>query len=163
MAIYENQDKELREQLLWLLRGGDAHLDFQDAMDELPLAVWGRAPAGGGHTPWRLLEHMRIAQWDILEFSRDPGHQSPPFPEGYWPETDAPPDREALAASLESFEDDAEQFESLITDPENDLFQPFPWGSGQNLLREALLLADHNAYHLGQLVAVRKALSAWPV
>jgi DinB superfamily len=151
----------LREHLLSLLRGGGAHLDFEKAVAGLPPELRGVRPAGLPHSPWRLLEHMRIAQWDILEFSRNPRHVSPPFPEGYWPQGDAPPDVDAWDRSVAGFRADLRAMEALVADPASDLFTPFPHGQGQTLLREALLVADHNAYHLGQLVLVRRLLGAW--
>ena len=152
---------DLREHLLWLLRGGHAHIGFEDAVADFPADLRGLMPVGIPHTPWRLLEHMRIAQWDILEFSRRRDHVSPEFPTGYWPTQDVPPDNEAWDDSIAAFQKDAGEFQSLVEDPDHDLFAPFPWGDGQTLLREALLLADHNAYHLGQLVTVRRALGGW--
>ena len=152
---------EVREHVLWLLRGGHAHIGFEQATADLPAHLRGRMPAGVPHTPWRLLEHMRIAQWDILEFSRNPDHVSPEFPDGYWPEQDAPPDADAWDASVAAFQKNADELQALVADTEQDLFTPFPWGEGQTLLREALLVADHNAYHLGQMIAVRRALGAW--
>ena len=151
---------EVREHLLWLLRGGHAHIGFEQAIADLPEDCRGRAPVGIAHTPWRLIEHMRIAQWDILEFSRNPAHVSPEFPDGYWPQQDAPPVAEAWDISVAAFQKDADELQALVADTEQDLFSPFPWGDGQTLLREALLVADHNAYHLGQLIAVRRALGA---
>jgi hypothetical protein len=116
---------------------------------------------GVPHTPWRLLEHMRIAQWDILEFSRDPGHVSPAFPEGYWPEGDAPPEAQAWDRSVRAFRADLQAMQDLVRDPATDLFARIPHGDGQTVLREALLVADHNAYHLGQLVMLRRCLGIW--
>ena len=113
------------------------------------------------HTPWRLLEHMRIAQWDILRFSVDPKHISPEFPDGYWPSGDAPPDAAAWDRSIAAFRADLQAIKDLVTNPDTDLFKPIPHGQGQTILREALLVADHNAYHLGQLVTVRRMLGAW--
>ena len=156
-----NQTAALREHLLYLLRGGGAHLDFEKAVADLPPELRGVRPAGLPHSPWRLLEHMRIAQWDILEFSRDPRHVSPPFPDGYWPQGDAPPDSAAWDHSVAAFRVDLRAMEALVADPATDLFTPLPHGQGQTLLREAMLLADHNAYHLGQLVVVRRLLGAW--
>ena len=104
---------------------------------------------------------MRIAQWDILEFSRNPNHVPPSFPDGYWPVSAAPPNAEAWHDSIDVFHRNASEFEALVSDPKLDLMTPFPWGDGQTLLREALLIADHNAYHLGQFIAVRQALGAW--
>jgi uncharacterized damage-inducible protein DinB len=155
-------DKALREHLLYLLRGGGAHLNFDAAVADLPPELRGARPPGVPHTPWRLLEHLRIAQWDILEFSRNPKHVSPKFPEGYWPDGDAPPDAAAWDRSVAAFRADLQAMQDLVADPSTDLFARIPHGEGQTLLREALLVADHNAYHLGQLVVVRRALGAWP-
>jgi hypothetical protein len=156
-----DQTRSLREHLLYLLRGGGAHLDFEKAIAGLPPELRGAKPDGVPHTPWRLLEHLRLAQWDILEFSRNPRHVSLPFPEGYWPRGDAPPDAAAWDRSVEAFRADLRAMQALVADPGSDLFTPFPHGEGQTLLREALLVADHNAYHLGQLVVVRRLLGAW--
>ncbi len=152
----------LREHLLNLLRGGGAHLGFDEAVAGLPEALRGARPAGVPHTPWRLLEHLRIAQWDILQFCRDPRHVSPPWPGGYWPAGDAPPDASAWDRSITGFRADLKAMQDLVADPATDLFTPLAHGQGQTVLREALLVADHNAYHLGQLVVVRRALGAWP-
>ena len=156
-----DQTTALREHLLYLLRGGGAHLDFDKAVAGLPPELRGVRPAGLPHSPWRLLEHLRIAQWDILEFSRNPRHVSPPFPEGYWPQGDAPPDAAAWDRSVAAFRADLKAMQDLVADPANDLFTPIPHGQGQTTLREALLVADHNAYHLGQLVVLRRLLGAW--
>jgi hypothetical protein len=158
----DKQTAKLRDHLLYLLRGGGAHLDFEKAIANLPAALRGAKPAGQPHTPWRLVEHMRIAQWDILRFSIDPHHVSPAFPEGYWPAGDEPPDESAWDRSVASFRTDLRAMQELVADLTSDLFTPFPHGQGQTLLREALLVADHNAYHLGQLVLVRRLLGAWP-
>jgi hypothetical protein len=154
-------DRALREHLVYLLRGGGAHLDFDSAVADLPAELRGAKPAGSPHTPWRLVEHMRIAQWDILEFSRNPRHVSPPFPEGYWPEGDAPRDEAQWNQAMVAFRADLEAMVALVEDPTTDLFARIPHGEGQTILREALLVADHNAYHLGQLVMVRRLLGAW--
>lgn len=155
------QDAPLREHLLSLLRGGNAHLDFDTAVADLPPALRGAKPPGQPFTPWRLVEHMRITQWDILEFIRSAEHISPPFPSGYWPEGDAPPDAAAWDRSLEAFRADREALEQLVADPATDLFARIPHGTGQTILREALVVADHTAYHLGQLVLLRRLLGAW--
>ena len=156
-----DKDKALREHLEYLLRGGGAHLDFEAAVADLPAELRGARPAGVPHSPWRLLEHLRIAQWDILEFSRNPRHVSPAFPEGYWPRGDAPPDADAWDRSVAAFRADLRAMQDLVADPATDLLAPLPHGQGQTVLREALLVADHNAYHLGQLVVVRRLLGAW--
>lgn len=149
----------LRQQLTRLLRGGQAHARFEEVARGIPPADRGRRPRGLPHSAWELLEHLRIAQWDILEFSRNPAHVSPSFPDGYWPATVAPPSAAAWTRSLRQFKDDLEAMVALVS--EGDLWTPFPHGDGQTLLREALLLADHNAYHLGQLVLVRRLLGNW--
>jgi uncharacterized damage-inducible protein DinB len=156
-----DQTASLREHLLYLLKGGGAHLDFEKAIAGLPAALRGAKPPGVPHTPWRLLEHLRMAQRDILEFTRNPKHVSPPWPEGYWPAGDAPPDDAAWDRSVAAFRADLRALEALVADPATDLFTPLPHGDGQTTLREALLVADHNAYHLGQLVVVRRLLGAW--
>ena len=156
-----NQEESLREQLRNLLITNNAHLHFDSAVSDLPVELWGARAPGVPHSPWRLVEHLRIAQWDILEFSRDPSHRSPEFPTGYWPEGDAPPDDLAWDRTLARFRSDLKAMADLVIDPSVDLFAPIPHGDGQTVLREALLVADHNAYHLGQLVVVRRALGAW--
>ena len=160
-----DHDKSLRDHLLKLLQGRGAHADFAQAIADLPPEKQGEKPRGekpaDGHSPWQLLEHLRLAQWDILEFSRDPSHVSPAWPEGYWPQSEAPPDEAAWDASVESFRADLQAMQDLVADPASDLYTPFPHGDGQTLLREALLVADHNAYHIGQLVLVRRLLGAW--
>jgi hypothetical protein len=148
--------------LEWLLREGNAHLTFDRAIAGIPPDARGQMPPNIPHTPWRLLEHLRICQWDILEFSRNSEHVSPKFPEGYWPSSDAPPDPEAWQRSSEGFSQDLQGMIELVAEPTTDLFAPLPHGDGQTVLREALLVADHNAYHIGQLVAVRQALNCWP-
>lgn len=148
-------DAALREQLLQLLRGGNAHLDFEGVIEGFPVDRAGVRPPGLPHSGWELLEHLRIAQHDILRFSQAAGHTSPPWPEGYWPASPAPESPRQWEDSARTFERDMAEFEELLSDPNRDLYQPFPWGEGQTLLREALLLADHNAYHLGQLVLVK--------
>lgn len=155
-------EQVLRDHLLYLLRGGGAHLDFEKAIADLPVKLRGAKAAGTPHTPWRLVEHMRIAQWDILEFSRNPNHVSPEFPNGYWPHGDAPPDDTAWDRSVAAFRADLLAMQDLVADPATYLFASIPHGEGQTILREALLVADHNAYHLGQLVLLRRLLGAWP-
>ena len=151
-------DQSLREHLLYLLRGGGAHASFDDAVGDWPVQLAGAKVANFPHTAWMLLEHLRIAQWDILEFSRSPKHESPKWPEGYWPATEAPPNEEAWQASVAAFRKDLKAMERLVADRKSDLYRKLPWGDGQTLLREALLVADHNAYHLGQLVMLRKCI-----
>ncbi len=151
----------LRQHLLDLLRGGHAHADFEAAVSNLPSQLRGKKPKDAPHTAWQLLEHLRIAQWDILEFSRDPKHVSPAWPDGYWPKTEAPPSPAAWNNSIRSFRADLKAMARLVADEKNDLHARIPHGDGQTLLREALLVADHNAYHIGQLVLLRRLLGAW--
>lgn len=158
---HSSSDQALRDHVLYLLKGGGAHLNFEQAIGDLPEDLRGAKVEGVPHTAWRLLEHMRICQWDILEFSRNAEHVSPEFPDGYWPETDGPPDAEAWNKSVEAFRADMQAMIDLVADPGTDLFAPIPHGDGQTILREALLVADHNAYHLGQLVFLRRCLGVW--
>src|SRR5712691_11319637 len=134
-------DRALREHVRYLLRGGGAHVSFEKAVAGLPATLRGMRPAGVSFTPWRLLEHMRIAQWDILEFSRDPKHVSPPWPEGLWPEGDGPKDSAAWERSLKAFRGDLKAMDALVADPSTDLLARIPHGDGQTILREALLVA----------------------
>jgi len=154
-------DKALRQHLLSLLKGGNAHVDFDSAFKDLPAGLRGKRPKGTQHSPWEVLEHLRIAQWDILEFSRNPNHKSPEFPAGYWPRTPAPPDETAWDKSIQSFRKDLEALCDLVADESTDLYAKIPHGDGQTILREALLAADHNAYHLGEAVLLRRILGAW--
>ena len=151
----------LRDQVVSLLRGGNAHVTFDDAVKDLPAKFRGIKPKGAAHTAWELVEHMRIAQSDILEFSRDSKHTSPDWPEGYWPNTQKPPSDAAWKKSIASIKKDREAMIDLVSDPKTDLYEDIPHGTGQNLLREALLIADHNAYHLGELVLLQRLIGAW--
>ncbi len=155
-------DSALREQLVYLLKGGGAHVHFMDALEGFPERKYGTYVQGLPHTGWQLLEHARIAQRDILEFSRSPKHVSPDFPGGYWPKTPAPPNDEAWDESVRAFQRDLGEMAKLVQNPRTNLHVQIPHGKGQTMLREVLLLADHNAYHLGQLVDLRRALGAWP-
>jgi hypothetical protein len=154
-------DQSLRDHLLELLRGGSAHLRFDEAIEGLPADARGKKHPELPHTPWQLLEHLRIAQWDILDFSRNPDYVHIKWPDDYWPETAAPPDDQAWDRSVEQCRRDLKAMEDLVVDPKTDLFAKIPWGKGQTVLREALLVADHNAYHIGQIVTLRQALGAW--
>ena len=153
--------RSLRDHLVELLEGGHAHVTFEDAIADLPLELRGAKPTGQPFTPWRLLEHIRISQWDILEFTKSAKHESPQWPAGYWPVTDAPPDAAAWDMSVAQVERDLGAMQRLVRDPATDLFARIPHGTGQTALREALVLADHNAYHVGQVVLLRRLLGAW--
>ena len=126
-----------------------------------PQRCAGRRPAGAEHSPWELLEHIRLAQWDILEFSRNPKHKSPPWPSGYWPKTPAPPSATAWNKGVKAYQAGLKAMCQLVSRKSTNLYAPIPHGDGQTILREALLVADHTAYHLGQLVLVRRLLGAW--
>jgi hypothetical protein len=158
-------DSAIRQQLISLLDGGQAHATFDQAVADLPPELRGRKLEIGDdlapYTAWQLLEHLRIAQWDILEFSRNPKHISPEWPSGYWPASSKPPDPRSWARSIDSFRADLHALIALISDPATDLYAPIPQGEGQTILREALLVADHNAYHIGELVLLRKLMGAW--
>ncbi len=157
----DTHDHALRAQLIDPLAGGGAHAKFDDVVKGLPLKLRGTRPTKFPHSPWMLLEHLRLAQWDILEFSRNSKYVSPEWPVGYWPKTEAPPNAAAWNRSIEGFRRDLKAMQNLVTNPKTDLFARIPWGDGQTILREALLLADHNAYHLGQFVDLRRLLGTW--
>jgi hypothetical protein len=154
-------DKALREHLVSLLDGGGAHAKFSDAVADVPPDLRGKKPHNLPHSAWMLLDHLRLAQWDILEFSRNPKHVSPEWPAGYWSKAPAPPNARAWEESIRQFERDLKAVQDLVADPKTDLFAHIPWGDGQTILREALLVADHNAYHVAQLIDVRRLLGAW--
>ena len=154
-------DQSLRDHLLELLRGGSAHLRFDEAIEGLPADLRGTKHPDLTHTAWQLLEHLRITQWDILDFSRNPDYAHIKWPDAYWPETAAPPDDAAWNKSVEQFRSDLKAMQDLVANPKADLYAKLPWGDGQTILREAMLVADHNAYHIGQIVSLRQALGAW--
>ncbi|HVO37508.1 MAG TPA: DinB family protein [Spirochaetia bacterium] len=151
-------EKKLREQLAYSLSGKGAHLSFDKAVKGFPLQLIGTRVANLAHTAWQLVHHLWIAQWDILEFSRNPSHESPEWPRGYWPAEDAPAAEEDWDETVRKFRADLDSMIALVRDPESDLFTPFAHGDGQTLLREAILVIDHNAYHVGQLVDLRRLL-----
>lgn len=156
-----DSDNQLRQQLAKSLDWSEAHADLAATLKGFPAELRGKVPPGLEHSAWQLLEHIRIALWDIVEFSRSARHKSPTWPEEYWPKSAAPPNDEAWEQSVTTIRENLDTMRKLVTDSKHDLFAPIPGGSGQTLLREALLIGDHNAYHLGQLVLVRKALGAW--
>jgi len=150
----------LREDVLWLVSGGRAHVGFQRAVADLPEALRGKRPRGAPYTPWQQLEHMRICQWDILEYIRTPGHKSPDWPEGYWP--GPVPAKGAWDKSVRAFQADLRALKALVSNPATDLLAKVPHDpKGPTILHEVLLVADHNAYHLGQLIVLRRMLGAW--
>ncbi|RQV99764.1 MAG: DinB family protein [Calditrichaeota bacterium] len=155
-----NMDQELRQRLNKTLEGKGAHLDYESVLTDFPEEFRGKSLPYLPYSAWQLLEHMRIAQWDILEFSRDPDHKSPEWPEEYWPTSTAPPDDEAWENSVNHFLRNLNQMQDLVNNPEIDLYKKIPHGSGQNILRETILVIDHNSYHLGQMVMLRKILES---
>ena len=154
-------DAVLRQHLVKLLKGGDAHADFEQAIQDFPAELRGKTPEGAEHSPWEVLEHLRIAQWDILDFSRNPDYQERKWPQDYWPATPAPPDPKSWDRSVSAFCEDLKAMCSLIEDESTNLYARIPHGNGQTILREALVVADHNAYHLGEMVLLRRLLGAW--
>jgi hypothetical protein len=158
----KHRGEDLREHLVNLLKGGSAHVHFMDAIEGFPARKRGSYVKGLPHTGWQLLEHARLAQWDILEFCRDPKHVSPEFPDGYWPKTPGPRNEKDWDNSVSAFQRDLGEMIRLVQNSRTDLYAKIPHGDGQTVLREALVLADHNAYHLGQLVDLRRALGSWP-
>ena len=148
--------KILRKQLVNAISGGESHITFDKVLSDFPHSMRGAKPAGAPHSAWELIEHMRIAQRDILDFVRDPQHASPAFPDGYWPDKQAPPSAEAWDACVRAFKEDRRELAHLLE--KADLFTPLPHGSGQTLLREAILVANHNSYELGQVVFLKRML-----
>jgi hypothetical protein len=155
---FPEQDKSLREHVLYLLAGGGAHISFDDFVKEFPAELCDQQIHKLPYTPWQVLEHMRIAQWDILEFSRNANHVSPEWPLGYWPSVEQLGTPLAWQKTVEKFHNDLKELEKLVADPSTDLFAKIPHGDGQTILREALLVADHNAYHLGVLVVMSRII-----
>jgi len=151
----------LRQELDRVLSGKGAHAGFDDAVADFPAKLRGVRPEGSPHSAWELLEHIRIAQWDMLEFSRDSKHQSPKWPEGYWPKEPTPPSADAWDESVKACKRDLKEMRKLVTGAASDLYTPIAHGDGQTLLREAIQMADHNAYHVGELVLLRRILGIW--
>jgi hypothetical protein len=156
-----NQDQSLRKHLAAHLDGGHAYAPFDKIIANFPPKFQGEIPKGLPHSAWMLLEHLRIAQRDILDFSRDPKYVAPKWPDDYWPKASSPPSPATWNKSVKSFQVDLAALKKLISNPKTDLFAKIPWGDGQTILREALLIADHNAHHLGQLIDIRRLLGIW--
>lgn len=154
-------DQALRKHLLFLLNESGAHAIFDAAIDGLPPELRGKRPAPGIQSVWELVEHLRIAQWDILEFVRNPDYVSPQWPDGYWPSTEAPPDEKAWEESVAAYRADLSAIAAMAADETVDLTAQLPHAPGYTVLREVLLVADHNAYHVAQIVMVRRLLGAW--
>lgn len=158
-----DDDRILRNHLLEFLRGGSAHLDFRTVLKNFPTELYGKKPKGSPYSAWQLLEHIRIALHDLVEFSTNPNYVALDWPKDYWPEAEAPPSANAWQASVRAVEEDIAEFEKLVGDPQSNLYAQIPWGEGQTLLREVLLAGDHTSYHLGQLVLLQKQLEAQPL
>lgn len=156
-----DQEQELRKQLIKLIKGGQAFTPSDKILEGISLENAAKELDELPYTIWQLMEHLRIALWDILEFSRNPDYQSPEWPEGYWPKEKGPADNAALENCRQSITNGLKEMIQLVEDTSNDLYTPFPYGEGQNLLREAMLIAEHNAYHLGQIVVIRRLLGNW--
>lgn len=160
-AILTGEHGHLIKLLTGLLEGENAHITFDKAVKDIPSKYYGIVPEGLPYSLWQLVEHIRIAQYDILEFSRNPDYQSPSWPDGYWPESAEPPENTSWEDSLVKYRKDRAAFISLLKNPEVDLYKPFPHGNGQNLVREAMLIADHTAYHTGQIIIIRRMLGIY--
>ncbi len=157
-----NQDQALRRHLTQLLDWHDAHVDFDAVVADIPVEMQGVRPQQLPYSLWQLLEHLRLTQRDILEFCRNPQYKQPKWPDEYWPDADAaPPTSEVWSQSVAGFQADRQALTAMIGDPALDLFVEIPHGEGQTYLREVLLAADHNAYHLGEMVALRRLLGIW--
>ena len=157
-----DRDDSLRKHVLYLLRDGGAHLSFDDFVNSFPPDLCNRQIEGLPYTTWQVLEHMRLAQWDILEFSREASHVSPEWPKGYWPQPDELGNPNLWQQTIDGFRDDLKEMEALVQNPSTDLHAKIPHGDGQTILREALLIADHNAYHLGALAVMARIVKAVP-
>jgi hypothetical protein len=158
-----NVNAELIKQLVALIDGGQAHATFEDAVKDFPEKLRSVVAEGLPYSAWQILEHIRITQLDILNFSAPPtgGYHGIKWPDAYWPKEAAPARAGDWDHSVAAVLEDRKKFEGLLSKPNVDLYKPFLWGEGQNLLREALLIADHNSYHVGELIVVRRLLGAW--
>lgn len=153
--------KSIRHLLLEQLNGRNAHVDFEQAIDGLSFEEAGLPVEGLPHTVWQLIEHIRLGQDDIIEFCKNPAYEAIDWPDDYWPASDKPTDKEELAASIRAVKEGIQEMREMIQNPENDLQETFPHGNGQTLFREAMLIVDHNAYHIGQIVQIRRLLGSW--
>jgi hypothetical protein len=152
-------EKVLITELEKLLNGGGAHVNLNEVIKDIPFGLLGERPHGLPYSIWQLVEHIRIAQWDMLEFSKNGLHESPKWPDEYWPTEPAPETEDQWKSSLELINKDLKEFIELVS--QADLYEPIPHGSGQNILREAFQIADHNAYHVAEIVVLRRLLGIW--
>jgi hypothetical protein len=157
-----NPDKVVRDQVLQLLKGGNAHLPFDKLIDEFPPEAIDELPPNVPYSPWHLLEHIRIAQWDILEFIRNPDHVSTKWPEGYWPPSGEQAGQARWQETIQAFQSDMEDLQAIVQDPTTDLYDDLPHAEGYTILREMLVVADHNSHHLGEFAILRQVMGTWP-
>jgi hypothetical protein len=156
-----SSDQVVREQLLALLDGGNAHMPFEKAVADFPAAQFNTRPPNITSTPWHILEHLRIAQWDILDFIRNPGYVTPQWPQEYWPDPDATADQEQWDQTIAAFQSDAQSLRDIVSDPDTDLYAPIPHAPDYNILREIIVVSDHNAYHIGEFAILRQVMGTW--
>jgi hypothetical protein len=157
-----NPDEFVRKALLQLLRGGNAHMPLETAVADFPTDRINAFPPNVSYTPWQLLEHVRIAQRDILDFIRDPAYQSPEWPAGYWPPREQQANPDEWRRTIDRYRDDRHALEEIVANSATDLYQPLAHGQGQNILREILVVSDHTAYHLGEFAILRQVMQTWP-
>jgi len=158
--VMDNHDKIITAELTKLLLGGSAHVSLQDALKNLKPELRGVKPDHMPYSIWQLVEHIRIAQWDMLQFCKDAEHKSPKWPDDYWPKENVPANEGAWSGAIGQINSDLDEFIELME--HSDLYQKLQHGDGQTILREALQMADHNAYHIGEIIAIRRILSDWP-
>ena len=156
-----SSDQIVRDQLLALLIGGNAHMTFEQAVADFPAEHFNTKPINVTYTPWHILEHLRIAQWDILEFIRNPDHVSPQWPVGYWPHPDESADQEGWDKTTSSFLSNLGSLRNIIKDPDIDLYAPIPHAADYTIFREILVVSDHNAYHIGEFAILRQVMGTW--
>jgi hypothetical protein len=156
------KDEVVRTQLLSLLRRGNAHMGLDEAVADFPEGQMNSQPPNVPYTPWHLLEHIRITQWDILEFIRNPDHVSPEWPVGYWPARDEKADARRWAETIEQYQADLKALQDIVADPATDLYATMPQGEKYTILREILTVADHTAYHVGEFGILRQVMGTWP-
>lgn len=154
-------DSVVREHLLELLRGGNAHMTFEEAIEEYPQASINTRFPNGTYTPWHLLEHLRRTQWDILDFIRNPNYREGTWPDDYWPAQDQQATEDDWKGTIAAFHADMQALQAIVQDPQTDLYARIPHGTGQTIFREILLVADHNAYHIGEFAIMRQVMGTW--
>lgn len=157
-----DKDTLIRDQLIALLTGGHSHMGFEGVIADFPLQFINRKAPAVPYSPWHFLEHMRIAQWDILEFIRNSDHVSPDYPEGYRPQANERTDEAGWHQTIREFKKDLEELRQMVADPKTDLYGPIPHAPDYTIFREILVVADHNGYHIGELAMLRQVMDLWP-